>query len=154
MNKIPMAARLLGFAGLIPFLGLAFLVEATGAEYKAEILIALRAYGAVILSFLGGIYWGLAIGRPWTQVNIIWLCVSVVPSLLAWTALLLSAVMGMGLLGLSIAAMVMVDLRSAKAGQAPPWYPALRLPLSVGASVSLFYAALGRLLDEMAPGGG
>ena len=52
----------------------------------------LRAYGAVILSFLGGIQWGLAIrnsdGNARTRQGLTpILTVSIVPSLIGWTGL-------------------------------------------------------------------
>jgi len=35
-----------------------------------------------------------------------------------------------------------VDLRASRAGHTPAWYPALRLPLSTGAVLSLLMGAI------------
>ena len=80
-------ARLLGYGGLIPFMGLAvalWLVRSDGWPLAG---MALVAYGAAISSFLGAIHWGLVMReRPSQPVPaLLW---GVVPSLLGWVALL------------------------------------------------------------------
>ena len=57
----PFALRL-GYAGLIPFLGGALLVWLVWPQMPmhAYATMALSAYAAVIVSFLGGIHWGIA----------------------------------------------------------------------------------------------
>jgi hypothetical protein len=142
VHRIPPAAAWLGAAGLLPFLGLALAALILGGAASATALRALLAYGAVILSFLGGIHWGLAIAAPATQRLTAWLCLSIIPSLLAWVALLLPAPAGLLLLAASIAAMLLPDRRATASGQAPAWYPALRLPLSAAAAISLLAATL------------
>ncbi len=81
-QRIPRNAALLGYAGVIPFAVLAA-VYTLGFEFAGrDVLFGLVAYGAVILSFLGGIRWGSAVatgnGRP------IGLGFSVLPSLWAF----------------------------------------------------------------------
>ena len=50
--------------------------------------VAFVTYSAVILSFLGGIHWGVALSRPeWSSP--VRLCLCMLPSLLGWLALLL-----------------------------------------------------------------
>ena len=51
--------RTLGHAGLIPFVLLALLVWLVNAELQAWVAIALVSYAALIVSFLGGIHWGI-----------------------------------------------------------------------------------------------
>lgn len=74
-------ALLLGWAGVLPFLGLALLAFAP--SWRAQALGAFLAYSVVILSFLGGIRWGraLAAGAGAGQY-----LRAVVPSLWAWAA--------------------------------------------------------------------
>ena len=62
-TRIPASALLLGLAGLIPFFA------GAAAQFHALPLLDAEAglklvviYGAIILSFLGGIRWGTAIG--------------------------------------------------------------------------------------------
>ncbi len=89
------------------------------------------AYGAVILSFLGGIHWGLAIASNHGNGDLPRrLFVSVAPSLVAWAGLLLPLRVGLLVLAAGFAAVLYVDVRATRAGEAPPWYPRLRGPLS------------------------
>ena len=50
--------RLLGYGGAIPFLGGGILVTCDVRLPGIEVPAALLYYGAVILSFLGGLHWG------------------------------------------------------------------------------------------------
>ncbi len=52
------SAQRVGFAGLLPFIGLALL--ALLDIYTAEVLIIFMVYSALTLSFVGGISWGLS----------------------------------------------------------------------------------------------
>lgn len=102
----PKPALYLGFSGLTPFLAAPLLMAVTQSYYP-EVAYAQVVYGASIVSFLGGARWGFALpeGSPakpdWMNLGN-----SVVPSLLAWLALLckdnitegaLMVVMGLGL---------------------------------------------------------
>lgn len=76
-------AHWLGYAGLIPFIGLTL-----GKELSPLTAVAFSTYSAIILSFLGGIHWGVALSKPqWS--NPTRLCLCMLPSLLGWMALLL-----------------------------------------------------------------
>ena len=137
---IPPAAVWLGSAGLLPFLAAAAVLVLQRPAPPAA-LQALLAYGAAILSFLGGIHWGLAVAmarpqRLWSRLGL-----SVVPALLAWVALLLPDAAGLLLLSAGLALTLVADLRATSAGLAPNWYPRLRLPLSLGAMVALLVGA-------------
>ena len=80
----------LGLAGLIPFVGLAALSWVPEIMSESFSGRGLASYAAVILSFLGAIYWGLAMsGTPSdSTTDRIWLW-GVSPSVLAWLAQLL-----------------------------------------------------------------
>lgn len=60
--SVPSAAAWLGGLGITPFAGLSLAAPFASDDLKAQLSFALIAYGAIILSFLGGIHWGLAIG--------------------------------------------------------------------------------------------
>ena len=137
--NIPKSAVWLGFAGLIPFLLAAAIGLLPGAPLYDLSLQALLAYGAVILSFLGGIRWGLAIATTESADLLGPLLLSVAPALLGWIALLVSSHTGLVLLALSFAAMLIADLRLSTA---PYWYRSLRLPLSIGAIFALLIGLL------------
>lgn len=119
----------LGFAGLLPQLGaalLAWLGIGDGA------LIAL-AYAALILSFLGGMWWGLALFRRSGQSLLVTL--AVVPSLVAGAILALAAVhlpLGLVAMGSAIMLTLPVDRWLVTRGAAPANWMRLRVPLSLG----------------------
>jgi Protein of unknown function (DUF3429) len=83
-EPISTATRALGWGGLLPFLGGALAVVLAPPTWHDTALRALVAYGAVIVSFLGGIHWGSPTGAAHDAARL-W---GVVPSLLAWPLLL------------------------------------------------------------------
>lgn len=107
---------------------------------------ALITYGAVILSFLGGIQWGLAIantgGSTLGGASYRRLGLSVVPSLIAWAALFFETGTGLLLMALAFGGMLVFDIWSTLVDEAPIWYPKLRLPLTVTVVTSLLLGAV------------
>ena len=81
-------AHALGYAGLLPVAGaiLMLLLQPAWATWTIRLG---AAYGAVILSFLGGIQWGMALLAEDPAVRIRRLCIGVMPSLWAAGSLLL-----------------------------------------------------------------
>ncbi|MBO6783022.1 MAG: DUF3429 domain-containing protein [Alphaproteobacteria bacterium] len=140
---VPKVAGLLGILGLIPF-AVPVLGALVAAPAWHDVLArALLAYGAVILSFLGGVQWGLAAAggtpgadRPGTADRYV---VSVIPSLIGWSALLMPFPIGVWTLIAAFGWILIVDLRATAHGFAPDWYPRLRIPLS--GAVMLLLAA-------------
>jgi hypothetical protein len=59
-HAIPFAAKLLGYSGVLPFAVLAMVHLYGEQQTEAAALKGFLAYAAVILSFLGGIRWGVA----------------------------------------------------------------------------------------------
>ena len=132
MNRpLPIIAVLLGLAGLIPFLGCGLL--ALGAEGERG-MMALAAYGAVILAFLGGVHWGFALQDPTGTAERKRLSLGVVPSLTGWVALLLAVAVrpdfGVALLLAGFIAIIVVEVRAHRAGLMPRGYLNLRYGLS------------------------
>ncbi len=134
LHSIPLAVRILGFGGLVPFFATSIAAIATGPSLRHFFLQALLSYGAIILSFLGGIRWGLASARHDVRGLLMPLFISVLPAILAWLSLLLPVFAGLMVLSISLSAMLWADLKLATA---PAWYPVLRLYLSIGAIVAL-----------------
>ena len=144
-TEIPTAAALLGAGGLIPFVGLAAAAHFAGDVDASIAVEALRAYGAVILSFLGGIIWGLGIagfgGAAAKPREALRLTVSILPSLFGWLALMLPEQSGLWLLASCFLMVLAVDLIMSRQGLAPRWYPALRWRLTVIAFLCLLVAS-------------
>jgi hypothetical protein len=133
----------LGFLGLVPFAGLAAAVLGGGDDIRAVANPALLAYGATILSFLGGIHWGLALAHPAlsTRDVVMLLGIGVLPQLAGWVALLLPAPFGHSLCAAGLLALLAADDKAMRAGFAPAWFLQLRLPLTCGAALAMVAGA-------------
>lgn len=142
----PRAAMALGAAGLAPFAAGAIGALVARPPADAVLLDGLLLYGAVILSFMGGCRWGFrAAGLTgedggeagdWRAYG-----VSVLPALWGFFALLSVDWIGAPAVAAALAAgfvaLYVADRFSAGVGAAPPWWPRLRLPLTLGATASL-----------------
>lgn len=142
-GRVGRTARYLGFAGLLPQFA-AVVAVAGGVDYRIGERVAL-SYAALILSFLGGTWWGLAMRREHGQAPLV--ALAVVPSLVAYAIVLGHPVLGIDtslyLLAAALVGTLVVDRRLARSGDAPADWLALRVPLSLGlgaltASVGLF----------------
>lgn len=129
----------LGYAGLIPFVMLTVLMWLVHADLLPFIAVALAAYAAAIASFLGGIHWGLGFmkGEAAARFHFFW---GVVPSLLAWLALMMPAYAALPLLGLVLMACYAVDRKTYPAVGLARWLP-MRLQLTVVATLSCVLSA-------------
>lgn len=78
-------AALLTGAGAIPFVGLVIAMAVAEPPTNATMALWLQTYAAVILSFLGGIRWGLEVARPAPSGTVLGL--SVLPALAGWAIL-------------------------------------------------------------------
>ena len=129
----------LGYAGLIPFILLAALMWLVDAELLPFVAIALSGYAATIVSFLGGVHWGIGFmkGEATPQFHFVW---GVVPSLIAWLALMLPAYAALPLFGLIVVACYAVDSKTYPAAGLASWLP-MRLRLTVVATASCVLGA-------------
>jgi len=127
-------ARRLGLGGLIPFVGLAAALWLPSAAPWALVREALLGYGATIASFLGAIHWGLAM-RDGLEQRVPMLLWGVLPSLLAWWALLLDPAPGLLLIAALLWACFAVDRAVYPSYRLQAWLP-LRWRLTVVASIS------------------
>ncbi len=133
-------ARRLGYAGLVPFVLGALLVWLVRADVHAYAALALSAYAAVVLSFLGGIHWGLAMRQANPPAHVLrW---GVVPSLVAWPAAVMPPDAGLVLQGLMLLVCYGVDRRLYPQLGAAAWLT-LRFRLSAVAALACFIGAAG-----------
>ena len=143
-HDVPIPAFILGFAGAIPFLGLAGLallsVAFGGATLAAWALAALLAYGAIILSFMGGVHWGWAMAAE--EPSFERLGLSVVPALFGWGGYLLGGSIGFLIIAAGFAALLWLDLRAIAEGRAASWYRRLRWPLTLIVTACLVAASV------------
>ena len=142
---IPPIARQLGLSGLLPQLAVVALLLSGDPQSRFSALAIAYAYAAIILSFLGGLWWGLA-ARTDSPPRWLWFA-SVAPSLVAlvtawpWMVGLRWPGPSLVVLGISLIAALLVDRALVRAGIAPPGWMALRIPLSLGLGVLTMLAA-------------
>ncbi len=79
----------LGYGGLIPFIGLSLLALSGGTLFNEPARFYLIPYGALIFSFIGGIYWGVTLSN--TNKTIL-LLVSITVMLWAWLWIILPGI--------------------------------------------------------------
>lgn len=135
--QIPLPALLLGLAGLIPFVASAIASVVLEAPFRDRASFSLGAYGAVILSFLGGVKWGAALHDPKALKQWAPLVLSVLPSIIAWFALLLPSMYSLSLLAVALVGQYYLDRQSVEQGVVPDWYGRLRMILTTGAVLSV-----------------
>jgi hypothetical protein len=144
-EPLPRAAAILGYCGLLPFAGLAAAVVVAPEPMDVRAAFALLAYAATILSFLGGVHWGLATAASTvtsSQRNF-HLALSVAPQLLGWSALLAPLPYAFALTAIGLLGVLVIDANAARAKLVPSWFMALRWPLSSAAAAALILAAFG-----------
>jgi hypothetical protein len=152
MSTIPTSARWLGWAGVIPFAGLAALLLLDAAPVagldQSRALTALLAYGMIILSFMGGVQWGLEMGRG-SEGDGVGYAMSVIPALIAFGASFASPAAALLILAVGFALLLIYDLRRIRDGIGPAWYARLRVQLSTAVVISLA-AAIGTVMPGAA----
>ena len=125
----------LGLAGLIPF-GLAAIGTHSGIEtFVLYGFVGGSTYGAIILSFLGAVHWGLAMQE---DRNPYWYFWSITPALLGFASLLIfdveiRIITLIPLFGVAW----LVDRKATNHSLIPNWYMRLRTILTSGAVISL-----------------
>jgi hypothetical protein len=136
-RKLPSIAMLLGIGGLIPFLVCALGALANPPPNDELSLMALIAYGAVILAFLGGVHWGFGLEEAGTATGDVQRArfgLGVLPSLMGWVALLVAILsysrVALAFLTLGYILTTMVEARASRYGYMPRGYMGLRWVLS------------------------
>ena len=141
-------ATVLGGSGLIPFVTLALASGLIVGSLSYSATFAFMVYAGVILSFLGGIQWGLAIGgwnaRTLTDKECgMLLTMSVIPSLIAWGGVYIwKSVWGALLLAAGYFLALATDHWSHGKALIPKWFYAMRLLLTCVVILCLTFVAI------------
>jgi hypothetical protein len=141
-DAVPRGPWVLGLAGLVPFVfGL------LGAQYAQSPLNLVAntiffAYGAIILSFLGGTRWGFEVAARPELPGWFTLFLSIIPSILGTLAMIAYyqwPQVALGILGAGFFLMLVWDLGSTGGSTRrwPQWYRPLRIVLSLGVLILL-----------------
>jgi hypothetical protein len=125
----------LGVAGLLPTAGCLAALLFGPAEWRDPALRLGAIYASVILSFLGGAWWGLSCARAQEPLLAQLLAMAVAPSLAAWIALFFLSKTTMALIGLLFILCLVGDRRLIDLGLAPYWWFDMRWPLALGMAI-------------------
>ncbi len=136
----PTIVLLLGYGGLIPFIGLA-LISLISIFPRPFVESAIFYYAATILSFVAALHWGFAmtiksLSEKEQTRRYLW---SIIPPLLAWVALLMTpSICALILIG-GFIAHLWQDLRFNKLTEVdlPEWFIPLRIRLTTVAVTCL-----------------
>jgi hypothetical protein len=141
----PFVPLALGVAGLVPFVVLAI---ATRFDLTLPLIgdaeaarTALTIYAIAILSFLGGVRWGVAIGYEDQGKAGRDYVLAIIPALIGWAAFGLDEPRELWTLCVAFIALGLLDYGLACRTVVPEWYGRLRLGLTAVAALALGLAA-------------
>ncbi|MCJ1381273.1 hypothetical protein MMC17_004382 [Xylographa soralifera] len=171
MSEVPREALVLGMAGVLPYLatsistvylawdinhaaltGSGFLLSGQTAELLLHIIEPLQiGYGAVILSFLGAIHWGLEWAKYGGKHGYPRYAIGVVAPAIAWPTTLLPVEYALIAQFLAFNYLYFADARATRRGWAPHWYTTYRFALTfiVGASIVISLIGRGQIADKI-----
>ena len=128
----------LGHAGLVPFVLGALLALLVRVDVLPYVVLSLSVYAGLIVSFLGGIHWGiLMVARDAAPRRLVW---AVLPSLFAWVSVVMPPHAGLVIQALLLIVCYLVDRRVYPVYGLSKWLT-LRFRLTLVASMSCFMAA-------------
>lgn len=150
-TNVPKPVLTVGLAGTIPYLGtsLATIILAREASYASvgtapsgysleEILSALHhvehiqiTYGAIILSFLGALHWGMEFAKLGGEQGYKRLMLGIVPVLFAWPTTFLTHGVALATQWVGFTGAWFLDQRASQLGWTTSWYSTYRFYLSV-----------------------
>ncbi len=125
-------ARILGVIGLAPFVFLTLATWIFPTNWQASLIRGQIGYGIAILSFLGGIHWGGALGAEslsvvQTKKALAW---GVIPSFIAFSSLLVEPGLAFLVLGIGFLVSYQIDKRLYLWYKMPEWFLRLRFALT------------------------
>ncbi len=135
-RRLPILAVILSIAGIIPFVLCGLGAVATNAVTSQLAALVLIGYGAVILSFLGGVHWGFTLAVEHDRAERLRLGLGVVPGLLGWAALAiaiysLQAALGLALLIAAFILAVVAEWQGHGRDLVPGGYIGMRIAITV-----------------------
>ncbi|KAI5207461.1 hypothetical protein E4T39_01996 [Aureobasidium subglaciale] len=171
LEGVPREAYTIGMAGVLPYLGTSvstvycaweinhahntgsgFLMSEQTAEAALHILEPLQVgYGAVIISFLGAVHWGLEFAGYGGTQGYKRYAIGVWTPAVAWPTILLPVEYALITQFIAFNFLYYTDSRACKRGWTPPWYAVYRFVLTfiVGASIVLSLIGRGQIADRI-----
>ncbi|KXN91416.1 hypothetical protein AN958_00678 [Leucoagaricus sp. SymC.cos] len=150
LNAVPQPVLMLGLAGGLPYVGtslttiwlareanLAIHGSAVGIDPGVALTVLDQAlnlqvtYGAVMLSFLGALHWGMEMAAYGGQKGYGRLALGTAPMLLAWTTLGMQPTFALVTQWVGFTGIWLADSKATLAGWTPKWYSQYRFYLSI-----------------------
>ncbi|KOS20085.1 hypothetical protein ESCO_006327 [Escovopsis weberi] len=170
LTKIPKESHILGLAGTVPYLATslstiylawdltkelptksgfmdAITIDHDTARQLLDIIEPLQlGYGAVIISFLGAIHWGLEYAEkdPDPDRTRFRYGMGLAASIAAWPTLLMPIEFSLIAQFMAFMALYYADARATYRGWAPSWYAKYRFLLTAMVGLSIFVSLVGR----------
>ncbi|PNS16407.1 Transmembrane protein 69 [Sphaceloma murrayae] len=171
LQDVPREAYYVGMAGVLPYLatsvstifcayevnlastaGSGLFLSGRTAEALLHIIEPLQiGYGAVIISFLGAIHWGLEFAGYGGHQGYSRYAIGVVAPAVAWPTIFFPAETALIAQFLAFNFLYYTDSRATQRGWAPPWYSVYRFVLTfiVGASIVATLIGRGQIIDQI-----
>ncbi|OJD40726.1 mitochondrial inner membrane protein 1 [Diplodia corticola] len=170
LTEVPRQAYVLGLAGVLPYLGTSLSTvacayevnhAAAGADtflsqHTAEVLLHVLeplqvGYGAVIISFLGAIHWGLEWAGYGGYQGYRRYAIGVAAPAVAWPTILLPVEYALIAQFMAFNFLYYADTRATVRGWTPPWYGTYRFVLTfiVGASIVVSLIGRGQIVENV-----
>ncbi len=152
MNErgLPLLAVALGVAGLVPFIIVGLVAIDSDPTHGQAAVLGLLSYGAVVLSFLGGVHWGFVLEGEREAGERHRLVLGVLPALVGWAAvvvgLLAYPVVGLGILIAGFLATAVMETRAHRLELVPRGYLVMRWALTVAGTAFLTVVLVLRLV--------
>ena len=137
---IPTPALVWGWGGVIPFASICLILgfaEPSLAAFSQKVLVP---YGAIILTFMGGVHWGLQMVREAPE-NLLY-TTGIGPSMFAVLAILLPVQPALIILSVGFVGLLLFDLWLMREGRVPRWYGRLRIQLTSAVLICLTIAGV------------
>ena len=144
LNEVPRIPLFLSVVGVIPFIFLSLGIWFLSDVLKSIALYYLLNYSVIIITFIGAIYWGVAMEKG--EKNFKPYFISVVPALLCWFMFMGFFSNYFLILVFFIFAfffMYLVDVKYVRSNFFPTWYLKLRKIISVIVLLCLCFATIG-----------
>jgi hypothetical protein len=135
-RRLPILAVILSIAGIVPFVLCGLGAVATNAVTSQLAALVLIGYGAVVLSFLGGVHWGFTLAIEHDRAERLRLGLGVLPGLMGWAALAvavysLQAALGLALLIAAFILAVVAEWQGHGRDLVPGGYMGMRIAITV-----------------------
>ena len=135
--RLPLTVKLLGYAGLIPFVLGPGWMQFAPDTVPAWLDSAWVAYVALLAAFLAGTFWGFALSAIEGPAGVLGVFIASALLLLAWAAMLLPSPFDLYALAAVYAALLLADFWRERTLDTLPGYFGLRATLTAGAIAAI-----------------